>query len=411
MSRRLILPAVAAMALALPAPASAIVSGQPAGDDDYPAQVFVGRDTNGDTETDERCVGTLVGSRQVLTAARCAIYGSVGVTPLPETGFEILVGHAQLASAVEYAVAEDGNEIHAGYLTVDRSQRPRDAHPRRPVDLTSRLYASSTTTEMAAWAPGHLAAGPRLGRVQRHRLRLRRAAHRRRHGPRRRGLSERQLRPAVMLCAAGTPAAGDENPCPSDSGSPLLLPDGTGFALAGVFSGEACATADAPGIFARVGADPLNAWVHQRTPEADFDLSHQPRAGEPVTLFSTSRHPEGAGYFTTFKWNFDGDDDFDDREGASITTTFPTPGDAVVGLEVSKPGGDTASVYYLFEVMPARRRGRRDDDTDDGRPGRPRIPSPAPRSPPSSPPAGRGSAAGASRSACGSRAPRPAGPP
>ena len=112
----------------------------------------------------------------------------------------------------------------------------------------------------------------------------------------------------------------------------------------------------APGRYARVGDDPLNHWVHERTPEADFDFSHQPRAGEPVTLTSTSRHPEGAGYFTTFRWDLDNDGAFDDATGRSVSAVFPTVGKGVAGLEASKPGGDKASIYYAStsEPLPAR---------------------------------------------------------
>ena len=110
----------------------------------------------------------------------------------------------------------------------------------------------------------------------------------------------------------------------------------------------------------------LNRWVHSKTPEADFDLSHQPRAGEPVTLTSTSRHPEGADYFTTFRWDLDNDGAFDDANGRSISHAFPTAGEAVAGLEASKPGGDKASIYYAFDVEPAPGAGT-DDDHDPGR--------------------------------------------
>ena len=157
---------------------------------------------------------------------------------------------------------------------------------------------------------------------------------------------------SVMLCAAGTPAEGDENPCQSDSGSPLLVPDGTLYALAGVFSGASCATEASPGIFARVGDGPLNAWVHSRTPEADFTLSHQPRVNEAVTLTQTSRVPTGDPPFTIFRWDLDNDGAFDDATGASISHTYTQVGEAVAGLEASTAAGDKAVVYYAFDVEP-----------------------------------------------------------
>lgn len=344
------------MALALPAPASAIVNGDPAGQGDYPAQGFLGIDSDSNGFVNTFCSGTLVGSRQFLTAARCTT-NTLG-QPRPASNFTVRIGDIALpdATVVQNVAANDipdPTEVPPdGYVRPTGENDIAMLTLKAPVDadIVRVLDANETT----AWAPGTAA------RVL--------------------GWGERSSQPgdisdtlltgdvairadsscpnanfdaAVMLCAAGTPAAGDENPCPSDSGSPLLVPDGGFVALAGVFSGSSCASSGAPGIFARVGADPLNSWVHERTPEADFDLSHQPRAGEPVTLFSTSRHPEGASYFTSFKWNFDGDDEFDDRDGKSISATFPTAGDAVVGLQASRPNGDTAVVYYLFEVGPA----------------------------------------------------------
>ena len=71
-----------------------------------------------------------------------------------------------------------------------------------------------------------------------------------------------------------------------------------------------------------------------------------------MTLTSTSRHPEGADYFTTFRWDLDNDGAFDDASGRSISHAFPTAGQAVAGLEASKPGGDKASIYYAFDVEP-----------------------------------------------------------
>ena len=288
-------------------------------------------------------------------------------------------------------------------LTLDRPapDYEPDARPRRRRD--------------GRWAPGTIAAILGWGESSTSGLRLRPAAQ----GDvtisddadcyRRRQLRRRQS----MLCAAGTPAAGDRDTCQSDSGSPLLVPDGAGSSRSPASSpATACATADAPGIFARVGADPLNAWVHDRTPEADFDLSHQPRASEPVTLFSTSRHPEGPrDDFTTLQVGPRRRRRLRRREGKSITTTFPTPGEAVVGLEASNAAAATGrrsttrSTSTPARPPPARRR-------------RPTTPTPRPTTNPRRPRPARhdprlrpaeGPRAGASASASASRAPRPRG--
>ena len=203
--------------------------------------------------------------------------------------------------------------------------------------------------------------------------------------------------PEVMLCAAGTPAEGDENPCPSDSGSPLLVPDGALYALAGVFSGEACATAATPGVFARVGSEPLNTWVHEPHPRGR--LRPQPpaaRAGA-VTLTSTSRHPEGDGYFTTFRWDLDNDGTFGDTVGKSISHPLPPAGRGGRRARGVAARRRPRVVYYAVRrrARPGvRRPGRRYADTPPT-PHDPRSPTAA-RSPPSSSPAARRCATGAS---------------
>jgi Trypsin len=340
--RRLLLPLAAAAVLLVPAPASAIVDGTVAAQDAYPAQVFVGANTNGTGGIDRYCSGTLVGSRQVLTAARCATYGLNNSQNLPLSGFDVRVGNVRLEDATHVDVtardvhSEYDGETGANDVAMLTLAEPIDAELMRVVDVgETALWAPGTTARVLGWGEneddGFVSDTLRQGDVE--------------------ILPDAGCTPTGRLCAAGEP----QNPCAQDSGSPLLVRDGGFFALAGVFSGTACATAASPGAFARVGDDPLNHWVHDRTPEADFDFSHQPRAGEPVTLTSTSRHPQGPGYFTSFRWDLDNDGAFDDATGRSISAVFPTVGKGVAGLEASKPGGDKASIYYSVDVEPLPR--------------------------------------------------------
>ena len=337
--RRLLLPLAAAAALLVPSPASAIVNGSPAAQGAYMAQVFVGANTNGTGGIDRYCSGTLVGSRQVLTAARCATYGLNNSQTLPLSGFDVRVGNVRLEDATHVDVT--ARDVHSAYdgetgandVAMLTLAGPIDAELTRVVDAgETALWAPGTTARVLGWGEnedhGFVSDTLQQGDVK--------------------ILPDAGCTPTGRLCAAGE----TQNPCAQDSGSPLLVPDGGVFALAGVFSGTACATAASPGAFARLGDDPLNHWVHERTPEADFDFSHQPRAGEPVTLTSTSRHPEGAGYFTTFRWDLDNDGAFDDATGRSVSAVFPTAGKGVAGLEASKPGGDRASIYYSVDVEP-----------------------------------------------------------
>jgi secreted trypsin-like serine protease len=354
--RRLLLPLAAAAALLVPASASAIVNGTPVAADAFPAQGSVGIDTNSNGFVDAICGGTLVGSRQFLTAARC-VTTTIG-TPRAATRLTVRVGTlAAPDDSLTQNVAEvdvpDPTEIPPnGYV---RSTGENDV---AILTLKEPIYTDLIRVvdegETALWTPGTAASVLGWGET---------AAD---------GDISDTLREGTVviredddcgagfdatskLCAAGTAIDGTGNPCASDSGSPLLVPDGGFFALAGVFSGTACATAASPGAFARVGDDPLNHWVHDRTPEANFEFENglQPRARVPFALRSTSHPAKGAEDFTTFRWDLDNNGSFDDASGKRIVTSVRQAGPAVVGIEASRPGGDKTSAYFQFDVGPA----------------------------------------------------------
>jgi secreted trypsin-like serine protease len=352
----LVVLALAASAVAAP-PGARIVGGTDAAPGEYPAQGYLLIDDDGHPGTDRACGGTLIGSRQFLTAAHCAT-DVVGLD-LPPSAFTVRLGTVdRSAMPDDHGVArtDTNSAFNATTLQNDTAiltlKRPATQEPMRVVDDNEdSKWSPGTRARIIGW--GTICDGCVAPNI------LRKAdvpiiPDARCAGDYPDPPDDRDFDPTTMVCAAdapGTPPEQAHDTCKEDSGGPLLVPDGDFFVLAGVTSwGVGCADPDDPGVYARVGDEPLNSWVHSRTPEADFDIRPAPQANQPVTLTSISRHPEGAGYFTTFKWDFDRDGAFDDATGKSVVHAFPTAGEQVVGLEASRPGGDKASVYFSFNV-------------------------------------------------------------
>ena len=239
--RRSLLPAAALLALCLVAPAAAapaprIVNGDEATDGEYPAQGYLGVNTDGDPQDERFCGGTLVGSRQFLTAARCVVNDISGI-PLVPSSFTVRLGAVDLADQPpdEYEVVVNG--VHEAYVKATgvndvallTLMRPADYEPTRVVDDDSDdgLWAPGTVARVLGW--GELVQDGNTSNVLL------------------KGdvtiLPDADCTSGPFVCAAGTPETGSQNPCASDSGSPLLVPEGAFYALAGVFSGASCSTA------------------------------------------------------------------------------------------------------------------------------------------------------------------------
>ena len=354
------------VALSAGSPPPTIVDGQPASPGEYPAQgaldLRIGRATY-------HCGGSLVGSRHFLTAAHCAV-DDVGL-PLPPSSFTVKLGSVDRSAGTSYSVAAvDVNAAFSPFTFQNDSAMLTLAAPAPYAPL--RVIR---TDEASKWAAGTPARIIGWGTTCSHGC----------------GESAVLLEADVPIIADTTCATayggdfdantmvcaydGQHDTCQGDSGGPLMVPDGAGFVLVGITSwGIGCADQDQPGVYTRLGAAGLNAWVMARFPRASFTWSPtSPTAAAPVTFTSSSFHPE-AGGFTTYNWDFDADGFFDDASGTSVTTTFAVAGTHSVGLEASKAGGDRAVARTDVVVGSA------------APPPPPPPPPPLPPAPPSPPP-------------------------
>ena len=333
-----------------------IYNGSAASAGEYPAQGGLGIDTNGDATYDAACGGTLVGTRQFLTAAHCVTSGATAATAYLPNRFTVVLGDLTPLSPPDqdvYAVVK--NDVNGGW---DRPTFKNDTAMltfARPAVAYEPMRVADTT-ETAIWAPGKLMRIIGWGTTES-------AAF----SPELReadvpivsdaqcGAAYGALFDASLAVCAANSTAPYHDACGADGGGPLLATDADGlYATVGVVStGNGCANPSFPGVYARIGANPLNGWVNARIPHVSFDLNHAAVATQPVTLVSSASDPDGPGYFTTFKWDTDDDGSFDDATGTSITRTFPSAGQRVIGVQASKTGGDVVSFYGGFNVAAA----------------------------------------------------------
>jgi hypothetical protein len=315
-----------------------IVGGEPASPGEYPAQGYLQVDTGTSVGA---CGGTLVGSRWFLTAAHCSV--DENSAPLPPGSFLVGLGQVSVSQITDiYGVT--AVDVNSAYNPGTSQNDVAMLKLNRPAPY--QFMRVITTGEAAKWAPGTSARIIGWGTT---------------------GTGT----PSDALLKANVPIVGDSacvasysgavdattmvcagdgihDTCQGDSGGPLLVPDGSALVLAGITSwGQGCADPNFPGVYTRLGAPGLNAWVMARFPRASFSVGPA-NSEQPTTVTSTSFHPEPGG-FTQFSWDLNGDGVYGDRSGGSASWVF-TRGAHEVGLQASQPGGDVAVSRQVVQV-------------------------------------------------------------
>jgi secreted trypsin-like serine protease len=258
--RLLVLTLAAALLAAAPAAAQAptagarIINGS-APTQAWPAQTSVQLKTSSGTYV---CGGTLVGARWVLTAAHCATNADGSV--LQPRAFSLRVGSTSRTSGGT-AVLVDNVIRHPDYDADAYTNDLALLHLATPVLEEPLRLVGTDAAEAALWSAGTQATIIGWGVTE--------------DGRQATSLREAQVpvvgddscgsdwlssfSPASMVCAGG----GSSDTCSGDSGGPLIVPGDGGFVLVGVTSwgSNPCADPGVPGVYARVGAPALNAWL------------------------------------------------------------------------------------------------------------------------------------------------------
>lgn len=339
-------PAAAPAATRAPAPSPNIVGGH-APTQAWPAQTSVVFNTTSGTFV---CGGTLVSARWVLTAAHCATnddgsalapgayFLRVGSTTRTSGGHVSAVD--QVLRNPSYSAATISNDLALLHLASAAPQEPLRIVA--PGSAESALWAADTTATVVGWGVTNPVTGTQATNLVEAQVPL---------------IGDSSCLGAwgsanffssSMVCAGGASI----DTCGGDSGGPLMVPRGGAYTIVGVTSWgyDPCAQPGFPGVYARLGAPSLNAWVRASVPTAAIGASPSaPAPGAQVTLTATVA--AGAEVTApTLSWDLDDDGAFDDAVGSSATATFATAGGHVVRVQAVYPDADRAVARELVTV-------------------------------------------------------------
>jgi len=391
--------ALALLALAAPVPALAarsprIVGGSPAAAADLPyvAGLKIALQGVGDDEPDALCGGSLIAARWVLTAAHCLVE-----EPIDAEHSSAVLGAANLDAATpdqRYAFAETfvpagyasgngGSDV--GLVRLDRPAAAQQLRLLRPSDAA--LLAPGTAALTAGWGyTEDVQDGGRLSTSQLRAVDLRVVAD----VDCQREFAEAGQGDALDFSTEVCAIAPGKDACNGDSGGPLVVTDGGGLpALAGSVSfgigngsllrGSRSCNEGPPGVYSRLAAGSLNAFVRAHVPQVEVDADvAAPVPGQKVAFTARPSAPGASGPFGGYdalSWDLDGDGAFGERAGErSVRLELPA-GATTVSVLASTDTGDAEvrTVRLATQAKSAVSVARRPPRAREGRSVRVRI--------------------------------------